>query len=389
MVPRPFWMRRLEESWRQAPIVWLSGVRRSGKTTLAKDLGGKRTLYVNCDLPQVEDMLSDPVLFYRGCGKEIVVFDEIHRLRDPSRLLKIGADEFPGLKILATGSSTLAAGKKFKDSLTGRKRQVHLLPILWNEFPAFGGASLRKRLFLGGLPGALLSESKSASFYREWADSFFSRDIQKLFAFRSYEKFNLLFEYLMKQSGGLLETAKVAGALGISRPTISDHLRAMEITHAVTVVRPFHGGGRRELVKMPKIYGFDTGFVSFFKGWDPLRPEDCGILWEHFVLEWMQALRPDSRICYWRDSSGREVDFVIGDGRGKAHAVECKWDPRSFDPAGLAVFRGFYPAGSNFLVCPSIPHSYKKRCKGLEVMVCDPAGLARHEEMLGAVGEKR
>mgnify|MGYP001571003721 FL=1 len=193
MISRPFWLTRLEESWRQAPIIWLSGVRRCGKTTISKSVGESRALYVNCDLPAAQDMVRDPVLFYRNCGKEIVVFDEVHQLPDPSRLLKVGADEFPAIKILATGSSTLAAGRKFKDTLTGRKRQIHLVPVLWDELPAFG-VTLNRRLFHGGLPDALLSEAKSASFYREWADSFFSRDIQKLLAFRDYEKFNVLFE---------------------------------------------------------------------------------------------------------------------------------------------------------------------------------------------------
>lgn len=375
MISRPFWLKRLEESWRQAPILWLSGVRRCGKTTIAKSFGEGRALYVNCDLPAAQDMVQDPVLFYRNCGKEIVVFDEVHRLPDPSRLLKIGADEFPNVKILATGSSTLAAGKKFSDTLTGRKRQVHLTPVLWDELPGFG-ATLAKRLFHGGLPGALLSDGKSASFYREWADSFFSRDIQKLFAFRDYEKFNVLFEYLMKQSGGQLEISKASGALGISRGTVVTHLRAMELTHAITVLRPFHGGGRRELVKMPKVFGFDTGFVSFFKGWDPLRAADYGILWEHLVLEWLQAKRPDRPLFYWRDASGREVDFVIPGNRDLVDAVECKWDPGAFDGAGLAAFRELYPSGANFLVCPSVERPYKKRVKGLELTVCGPAALA-------------
>ena len=99
------------------------------------------SLYVNCDLPTVEDMVRDPQVFFRGCSKPVVVFDEIHQLRDPARVLKIGADGFPQLKILATGSSTLAASKKFRDTLTGRKRVVHLTPVLWDELPAFGVAA--------------------------------------------------------------------------------------------------------------------------------------------------------------------------------------------------------------------------------------------------------
>ncbi len=156
MIDRPFWLQRIEAAWKEAPIAWLSGVRRSGKTTLAQSLGGDRFLNVNCDLPAAEDMVRDPALFYRHCRQPVVVFDEIHQLRDPSRVLKIGADLFPHLKMLATGSSTLAASKKFRDTLTGRKRQVHLVPVLSAELKAFG-ATLPKRLFHGGLPPALLA----------------------------------------------------------------------------------------------------------------------------------------------------------------------------------------------------------------------------------------
>jgi hypothetical protein len=85
------------------------------------------------------------------------------------------------------------------------------------------------RLFHGGLPATLLASAKSPGFYREWMDSFFSRDIQRIFRFRDPEKFNTLFEYIMKQSGGLLEVTRTASALGISRPTIENHLHALEM----------------------------------------------------------------------------------------------------------------------------------------------------------------
>ena len=374
MIKRNFWERRIEAAWGQAPIVWLSGVRRSGKTILAKALGEK-ALYLNCDLPAVGDMTHDPELFYRNCSRPIVVFDEIHQLEDPSRLLKIGADMFPKLKILATGSSTLAATKKFKDTLAGRKRQIHLLPVLWDEFPGFNNATLQKRLFHGGLPPALLMEKKDASFYREWMDSFFSRDVQKLFSFRDVDKFNVLFEYLMKRSGGLFEAAKTASNLGISRPTIESHLRALEITQAVTIVRPFHGGGLKELIKTPKCYCFDTGFVSFFRGWDPLRAQDYGSLWEHLALEWLMARFPDDKIRYWRDTSGAELDFVIQRKNGRVDVFECKWSSSEFEPRALKTFRSWYPEGKNYLVCPSGAPAYVKAFKGVGVTVCDPASL--------------
>jgi hypothetical protein len=374
MIERPFWLQRIESAWKEAPIAWLAGVRRSGKTTLARSLDPERTLYLNCDLPAVEEMVADPALFYRNCTKPVVVFDEIHQLSDPSRLLKIGADEFPRLRLLATGSSTLAAGRKFRDTLSGRKRQIHLVPILWGEMEAFG-VTLLRRLHHGGLPSALLDDARTPALYREWIDSFFARDIQRLFGFRDVNRFTALFEFVLRQSGGQIERSRTAAALGISRPTVDSHLRALEVTHAITLVRPFHRSGQRELVKQPKVYGFDTGFVSFVRGWDPLRPEDYGVLWEHMVLEHLQAHLPDSSICYWRAKSGHEVDFVLPRSRNQIDAIECKWDPTRFDPTSLRAFRSHHPRGRNYVVTPQAELPYRRTLAGLEVTVCTPDGL--------------
>jgi predicted AAA+ superfamily ATPase len=209
MIDRPFWSKKIESAWREAPIVWLSGVRRSGKTTIAQSLDGTKPHFVNCDIPAVEEMVRDPVLFFQNCPSPVVVFDEIHQLRDPARLLKIGADMFPEIKILATGSSTLAAGKKFCDTLTGRKRTVHLVPVLLEELKSFG-STLERRLFHGGLPPALLAEQKKPAFYREWMDSFFARDIQRLFGFRDINRFTAFLEHVFRQSGGQFDVSKPA-----------------------------------------------------------------------------------------------------------------------------------------------------------------------------------
>ncbi len=376
MIERPHWKKRILDAWKEAPIVWLSGVRRSGKTTLAQILGpADEVLYVNCDLPVTAERVRDPELFFRNCEKAAVVFDEIHQLSDPSRLLKIGADLFPKLKILATGSSTLAASKKFRDTLTGRKRLVHLLPVLWTELEIFSCSDVLRRLFQGGLPPALLAGVKSPPFYREWLDSFFARDIQRLFSFRDMEKFNVFFEYLLRQSGGQVEMSRAASELGTSRITLENHLQALEITHAVPRIRPFFGSGQKEIVKMPKVYGFDTGFITFVRGWDPLRPHDHGILWEHLVLEHLQAYFPNETIRYWRDKAGREVDFVLVRRRDHIDTVECKWNPSDFDPSSLRMFRTYYPKGENYLVSPLTGPSYSKRYGPLTVKICNPAEI--------------
>ena len=144
MVARSYWQDRLAGAWTQAPIVWLTGPRRVGKTVLAQQI--PNAVFLNCDLPSVADRLADPEAFFHSVRRPVVVFDEVHQLPDPSRLLKIAADAFPALKVLATGSSTLAATKKFRDSLTGRKRIVELVPVLFDELEAFGISDLQDRL---------------------------------------------------------------------------------------------------------------------------------------------------------------------------------------------------------------------------------------------------
>ena len=54
------------------------------------------------------------------------MLDEIHRLPNPSEMLKIAADHYPRTRVIATGSSTLGASTKFRDTLAGRKRDLWL-----------------------------------------------------------------------------------------------------------------------------------------------------------------------------------------------------------------------------------------------------------------------
>ena len=97
MVRRELWSNRVESSWKDRSIVWLSGVRRVGKTTLAGQIDGID--YFNCDLPSVRRTLSDPEFFLESCSDSTIVLDEIHRIEDPSNLLKIAADEYPKIQI--------------------------------------------------------------------------------------------------------------------------------------------------------------------------------------------------------------------------------------------------------------------------------------------------
>ena len=358
-------------------MVWLSGVRRVGKTTLARMLPD--ALYLNCDLPSVRRRLADPELFLRGQPPgATIVLDEIHRLADPSLLLKIAADERPELRILATGTSTLAATGKFRDSLTGRKRAIHLCPVLWEEcgdpFPPSG---LDRRLLHGGLPEPLLRETTSPDDFAEWIDSFYARDILELFRVRNRQGFLALFRLLLRWSAGQVDFTKLSRLAELSRPTVRSYIDALQIAHAVHLLRPFRGGGGGEIVSRPKCYAFDTGFVAFERGWNRIRASDRGLLWEHLVLDSLRFRHPDHDIFHWRDKGGREVDFVVRRSEGRVDTFECKIDPDEADAAAVKAFRRRYSRGRDFVVAPVVDAPYGIRRGGREMVVCGVAGVGR------------
>ena len=168
MVIRNFWQDAIETAWRERPVVWLTGVRRAGKTTLVRSLS--ETKYYDCELPRVRRVIEDdPEGFLQDLGKGRVILDEIHRIENPSELLKIAADHFPQLRVLATGSSTLGASARFRDTLAGRKRHLHLPPVLFSELSGFNSGDLKTRLLHGGLPENLLaSDIPELPFSSSW-----------------------------------------------------------------------------------------------------------------------------------------------------------------------------------------------------------------------------
>ncbi len=156
MVQREYWLKLLEAAWTQKPIVWLSGVRRVGKTFLCQSV--PQIEYFDCELPRVRRQMEDPEGFLSRLKGKRIVLDEIHRLPNPSEFLKIIADHFPSIKAIATGSSTLQASSRFRDTLAGRKTQVWLTPMMSQDLIDFGKPDLRHRFLRGGLPPFFLSQ---------------------------------------------------------------------------------------------------------------------------------------------------------------------------------------------------------------------------------------
>ena len=365
MKTRGHWIAEIERAWTQKSVIWLPGVRRVGKTTLCKSLTDIE--YLDCELPRQRRRLEDPESFLASMRGKRLALDEVHRLRNPSELLKIAADHYPDVKIVATGSSTLAAKRKFRDALTGRKAELWLTPAMSLDLDAFKVPDLETRLLRGGLPPFLLARHIDEPAFQEWMDAYWGKDIQELFRVERRDSFLRFVELLLTASGGIFEATRYSRPCEVSRPTIVNYLAVLEITLIAHIVRPYSTGKTAEIVAAPKVYGFDTGFVCYFRGWNPLRRDDLGLLWEHYVLNEMHARLQTRRIQYWRDKQGHEVDFIIARRGAPPIAIECKWSADQFDPAALRAFASRYPKAELFVVSQDVQARFTKLLGSLRV----------------------
>lgn len=386
LIKRPFWEQIIEKNWQEKSIIWLMGVRRVGKTSLCKSL--ENITYFDCESPRLRQLLTtDPEAFLEQQHGKRIVLDEIHRLDNPSEVLKLAADHYPEVKIIATGSSTLGASAKFKDTLTGRKRELWLTPLLLEELETFGSKNLDHRFLFGGFPSFFSQKELPEQDFREWLDAYWAKDIQELFRVEKRYSFIKFVELLLSYSGGQFEASSFTAPCEVSRQTISNYLTLLEETFVVHVVRPYSSHRATEIVSAPKVYGFDTGFVCYAKGWRELRKEDNGLLWEHCVLNELHGHLQRHIINYWRNKQGNEIDFIIPSrGNRSVTAIECKFSCAQEDLGksmldgigkNIASFRKRYPHGENFIVASNVIMPFEREYEGIKLIFVNPQELVK------------
>lgn len=375
IIQRPFWEQLIENAWNEKNIIWLMGVRRVGKTSLCHSL--KDIEYFDCERPRVRQLFVDPESFLESQKDKRIALDEIHRLDNPSEVLKLAADHYPTVKIIATGSSTLGASKKFRDTLTGRKREIWLTPLLLEEMALFGNTDIRRRFLFGGFPSFFTKAQLPEKDFQEWIDSYWAKDIQELFSVGKRSSFLKFAELLLANSGGMFEATRFSEACEVSRETITNYLQILEETFVINIIRPYSTRKHIEIIKQPKVYGLDTGFVNYTKGRSELRADDLGSLWEQCVLNEINGKLQTRTIHYWRDKQGHEIDFVLNNRSEQAlTAIECKFNSAPDELAAtnigsigknFEVFREHYPDGDNFVVSSNIDTPFSRKYKGLTI----------------------
>lgn len=382
IIDRPYWKKLIEEAWEEKNIIWLMGVRRVGKTSLCQSIDGIE--YFDCEKPRTRNLFLDPEGFLENQKGKRIALDEIHRLDNPSEILKIAADHYPDVKIIATGSSTLGAGKKFKDTLTGRKIQIWLTPMLLHERNLFGDDDLLHRFLFGGFPSMFAKKQLPENAFAEWIDAYWAKDIQEFFKVGKRTAFQKFFELLMVKSGGMYEATKFTTPCEVTRITIASYLNVLEETFIVHVVKPYSTNKQTEIVSAPKVYGMDTGFINYALGRTELRPEDLGFMWEHCILNELHGYLQLQKIYYWRNKRGNEIDFVIQQKtKKKIIAIECKYNSKAGDSLPIDIERNFeafrneHPNGENYVVSNNIDVPFQKQHKDLTILFVNAKDLIK------------
>ena len=376
MVRRNSWIDRIETAWKERPVVWLAGVRRSGKTVLCRSL--PRTRYYDCEIPSTRVALGDPEKFLADNRGKRIVLDEIHRLDNPSELLKIAADHFPDIHVLATGSSTLGATRKFRDTLLGRKANVWLTPMNSRDLRDFRKTSLEHRMSRGGLPPFFLGKGVDETAFQDWMDAYWAKDIEELFRLERRSSFQKFAELVIARSAGMFEATDFARACEINRATILNYLSVLDQTFVVHVLKPFSARRAIEIVAAPRVYAFDTGFVCYYRGLKGAGGSDAGLLWEHVVLNELHSGLQTRRIGYWRDKKGHEVDFVLPVRGGPPVAIECKADSRGADLSGLLAFHRLYPGARLILAAMNATRIRTVEVSSQRITVTGLGSLVEH-----------
>ena len=341
--------RRLEAELRLKlatfPVVALLGPRQVGKTTLARQVVRERpdSLYLDLERPSDLAKLADPELFLGGQAHRLVALDEVQKRPDLFPVLRslVDDDRRPG-RFLVLGSAAPELLRQSAESLAGRIAFLELGPFSLDEVGATPEAM--QRLWLrGGFPDSYLAASDEASFNWRLAfvQTFLERDLPQLGLRLPAPTLRRFWQMLAHHHGQLWNGAQLAGALGVSAPTVRHHLDLLEATFVARSLQPLHANLKKRLVKSPKVYVRDSGLLHALLGLgtrdDLLGHPVAGASWEGFALEQVLALHPGQDATFYRTAAGAELDLVLGpDGRRRAFEFKLSLAP--------TVTRGFWEA---------------------------------------------
>ncbi len=307
-------------------MVFLTGPRQVGKTYLAKSIMEKfsNSVYLNYD-----DALNLEIINEKKWRPDagLVVLDEIHKMKNWKNYLK-GAFDTKNQEnsLLITGSARLETFRQSGESLAGRYFSIRLNPLSVRELagelkPYEAVRELNSR---GGFPEPFLSGSSEAAarWRRQYYTDVIREDIVDFSRIHEIHAMKTLLEMLRKRTGSPLSYRSVAEDMRISPNTVKRYVDILEALHIIFLIRPYHKNIARSILKEPKVYFFDSGYVDNDEG-AVLENTAAVSLLKH--VQFLQDTRgEDIELNYLRTKDGKEADFaVVKDGQVK-EIIEVK-----------------------------------------------------------------
>ncbi|MBM4322553.1 MAG: ATP-binding protein [Deltaproteobacteria bacterium] len=309
-------------------MVFISGPRQVGKTTLAKGIlqdhfpSGR---YLDWDL---DEDRQDILRKRWDRDNNLLIFDELHKFPKWKTWIKGVFDVFhESHAFLVTGSARLDIYRRGGDSLMGRYHPWRLHPFTLDELPE--GISpeegFQRLMTLGGFPEPFVSgdERLARRWRRERFDRVLREDIRDLESIRNIQLLGLFVDLLRQRVGGLITLSNIAMDLQISPKTAKAWLDILERMYLLFAVRPYTKSLPRAVLKPPKVYFFDNGDVLAGEGERFENLVATSLLKQLHFLEDRDGYRYELR--YLRDKEGREIDFVIIKENHLEELVEVKW----------------------------------------------------------------
>lgn len=336
----------------------LTGPRQVGKTTLLRMLmaeSDKKTLFWNCDEPDVRQRLSNPTstqLNVETAPYELILIDEAQRIPNIGVTLKLLIDNFPEKQIVVTGSSALQLSNSINEPLTGRKYEYDMFPFSSEELIGNHGNTeekrmLERRMVYGSYPEVVNLPGEERETLSNLVNSYLYKDV---FAFQDVRKPEIveqLLQALALQIGSEVSFNELSKLLGLNSQTVQRYVDLLEKSYIVFHLRSFSRNLRNELKKSRKIYFYDNGVRNAILGdFKPLQlRQDAGALWENYLVS--ERLKYNSynlfygKSYFWRTQQQQEIDY-LEDIDGVLHAYEFKWSAGK-QPKLTGTFANTYP----------------------------------------------
>lgn len=337
------------------PVLFVTGPRQVGKTTLLKQLAEAGRKYVTLDDPDVRYLAKhDPALFMQRYTPPVFI-DEIQYATELLPYIKMSVDE-SGRKgdFWITGSQVFRLMKNVSESLAGRAGIVHLLGL--SDAEIYGYASkpfttdpqqllkrldvvkarnlneIYARIFKGSMPALYADEAVDwETYYRSYVDTYLQRDIRDLAQVADEMEFYNFMMVVAAHTAKPVVYEELAGAAGISAPTAKKWLSILVSSHVVALVQPYYNNVLKRVVKMPLLHFLDTGLAAYLLKWGNAEALEKGAMsgafFESFVFSeiyksYLNAGK-DPPIFYYRDKDQKEIDLLLYQ-NGTLYPIEVK-----------------------------------------------------------------